>query len=204
APVSYPAPAQLAGTEHFLSSQIVFLPVYALTGNALLGANVVALASYPLAAVSMQRLLLALGCAGATAWVGGLVFALGPMRVPANLQLIQYLNLYLPMVALLILRLRERATLGAATALAAVFALGVFSSYYLAIMLGLLAGIWTLVELRRPEPHRARFLLLVAAATGAGMALLAIVSIPYFVRPEAVGRGPGGPTLAGAYLRDPH
>src|SRR5262245_34247108 len=46
APVSYPAPAQLAGTEHFLSSQIVFLPVYGLTGNALLGANVVALASY--------------------------------------------------------------------------------------------------------------------------------------------------------------
>jgi hypothetical protein len=93
APVNHPEPAQLAGTEHFLSSQIVFLPTYLVSGNALLAANVVAVISYPIAALAMQRLLLALGCTAAVAWVGGLVFALKPMRVLGNLQIPQYENL---------------------------------------------------------------------------------------------------------------
>src|SRR5262249_41910742 len=150
--------AQLSGTEHFLSSQLVFLPTYLVSGNALLGANVVAMLSYPLAALAMQRLLLALGCAGAVAWVGGLVFALGPMRVPGNLQILQHENLSLPLVALLLHRLRARPAAAGALLLAGAFALGAFSSYYLAVMLTLLVGLWTLVELRRRDSDRARFL----------------------------------------------
>jgi hypothetical protein len=71
-PINFPSRAQLTGSEHLLSAQLAFAPVYALTGNAVLGANVVALLSYPLAALSMERLLRALGCVAATAWIGGL------------------------------------------------------------------------------------------------------------------------------------
>ena len=31
--INYPAPAQLTGSEHFATSQLVFGPLYALTGN---------------------------------------------------------------------------------------------------------------------------------------------------------------------------
>ena len=70
-------------------------------------ANAVALASYPLAALAMDRLLLALGCGGLVAWTGGLLFALGPLRVPGNLQVLQYPNVYLPLLALALMRLRR-------------------------------------------------------------------------------------------------
>ncbi len=49
--INYPAPGQLAGIEHFLSTQVVFGPVFWLTGNAILGANVAVLLSYPRAAL---------------------------------------------------------------------------------------------------------------------------------------------------------
>src|SRR5213593_3250936 len=49
--VSYPAPAQLTGTEHLLSSQLLFAPVFWATQNALLAANAVVLVSYPLPAL---------------------------------------------------------------------------------------------------------------------------------------------------------
>lgn len=80
APIFHPAPSQLAGAEAFLSSQIVYAPVFWLTGNAVLAANVLILLSYPLAALAMDRLLVALGAGRLVAWVGGLVFALGPDR----------------------------------------------------------------------------------------------------------------------------
>ena len=39
--INYPAPGQLTGIEHFLSSQLLFAPVFWTTGNAVLAANVV-------------------------------------------------------------------------------------------------------------------------------------------------------------------
>src|SRR5262249_24914438 len=61
APIFHPAPGQLAGSEHFLSAQLVFGPIYWAGGNPVLAANVVALLSYPLAAIAMDRLLSAQG-----------------------------------------------------------------------------------------------------------------------------------------------
>ena len=203
APVSYPAPAQLTGTDHLLSSQIVFLPVYALTGNALLGANLLALVSYPLAALSMQRLLLALGCAAGVAWVGGLAFALGPLRVPGNLQIVQYQNLFLPWVALLLTRLRQRPSVRSVLLFGCGLALGIFSSYYLAVMLGVVLLAWGYVEYRRPDSGAARFALLTAASTVVVVALLTLVSAPYFERPEATGQG-GGLAVMREYLHNRH
>jgi hypothetical protein len=183
--INHPAPKQLAGLEHFLSTQVVFAPVHAVADNAVLGASVAVLLSYPLAALAMERLLLALGCLRGAAWVGGLVFALGPLRVPASLMLVKFANLYLPLIALALTRLRERPTLPATAALTTALVMALLSSYYLALLAAVAAALWAVFELVRPSAHRGRFALLAVAATAVAGSLLVLVSLPYFARPEA-------------------
>jgi hypothetical protein len=185
--INYPAPAQLTGSEHFATSQLVFGPLYALTGNPVLAANLLIFLSYPLAAFAMQRLLVRLDCGRGPAWVGGLLFALGPLRVPANMQLPQYFNLFLPLAALALIRLRDRPEPRAALGLALVFVTGCFSSYYMAVLLCLVGGLWAATELTRDRPARLRFVVLAALAVVAVLAALALVSRPYFGRPEETG-----------------
>lgn len=60
--ILYPAPAQLLGSEHLATSQLAFGPIVWLTDNAVLAANLAAFATYPIAAVAMERLVLASGC----------------------------------------------------------------------------------------------------------------------------------------------
>ncbi|MBM3525807.1 MAG: hypothetical protein FJX57_22890, partial [Alphaproteobacteria bacterium] len=190
-PINHPVPAQLAAIEHFLSSSIAALPVLGATGNAVLATNVVAIASYPLAALCMNRLLVALGCSALAAWVAGVAFALGPERVPGNVMSLKYPNLYLPLVALCLTRLREQPDVGRAAWLALALTLALLSSYYLAVLVLFAAGIWGLCELARRSPDRARYLGWAIAAAIAALAVLAVISIPYFARPEAILSGEG-------------
>jgi hypothetical protein len=184
APIFFPAPAQLAGSEHLLSSQLVFAPVYALGGNPLLAANAVAWLSYPLAGFAMERLLISQGFSRPAAWASGLALALGPLRVPASLQVVQLLNLYLPLAALALCRLRQRSSLGRTAIVAGVLALAAFSSYYVAVLTAAVAIVWIAVEVTRPGAGRLRFLGLAAAAGLIVAGLLAALSQPYFERVE--------------------
>jgi hypothetical protein len=52
---------------------------------------------YPLAALATERLAARLGASPLAAWLAGLCFALGPFRVPAHLQTVQYANVFLPL-----------------------------------------------------------------------------------------------------------
>lgn len=184
APVYHPAPGQLTGSEHFASSQLVFAPVFWPTGNAVLAANAVAFLSYPLAALAMERLLAGLGCGPGAAWVAGLAFALGPLRVPANLQVLQYLNLYLPLVALALTRLRAAPRAAGAAGLAGVLVLAFLSSYYMAVMAVMSGSLWAMAELSRAREGRLRFVLLAVAAGSLAVLVLVLVSLPYLARPE--------------------
>ncbi len=186
APIFHPAPAQLTGCEHFASSQVVFAPVFWTTGNGVLAANCTAFISYPLAALVMERFVRQLGGSGQAAWLSGLVFALGPLRVPANLQVLQYLNLYLPLVCIAVIRLRDRPDVGRAAVLGLVLVLGVFSSYYMAVMLAVTGGTVGLLALGQTSDGRLRFALLAAAAAAASASLLLVFSRPYFRRPESL------------------
>ncbi len=182
--IHYPLRGQLTGSEHLASTQLVGVPLVWLTGNAILVANLVVFLSYPLGALAMQRLLVAYGIAPAVAWVGGLLFALGPFRVPANLQLLQYLGLYLPLALLALRRLRDAPSTGRAIVLAVVVGAGALSSYYMAVMVALLAVTGVVLEAARRVAHRGRFLLLAGAAGGAASVVLGVVSIPYLQRGE--------------------
>jgi hypothetical protein len=196
--INYPAPLQLTAIEHLLSAQLIFAPIFWLTGNATLGANLVAFSTYPLGAWAMERLLLALGCGGGAAWAGGLYFALNAMRVPANLLLVKYANVYLALVALALTRLRERPERYRATALALALAAGVFSSYYMAVMVAVVASVWGAIELLRSLPDRWRFAALASVAAVVALGLLVSISLPYFNRPEAGGVAGDQPSLLNA------
>ncbi len=184
APINWPAPGQLTGCEHFASSQVLFAPVFWATGNGVLAANWTALASYPLAALAMERLVRRLGCGGPAAWLSGLIFALGPLRVPANLQVLQYANLYLPLLYIAVIHLREHPDAARSALLALVLGMGVFSSYYMAVMLAVVGTFFGLLELRRTGTGRLRFALLAVAVAIVCLALLLAFSRPYFRRPE--------------------
>jgi hypothetical protein len=182
--IFHPAPRQLTGSEACLSSQVLAMPVFALTGNAVLTANVLAFASYPIAAWAMARLGRHCGFGGLVAWVGGLVYALGPLRVPANLQVLQYLHLYLPLALLALERVRAVPTVRRSIVLAGVVLLGAGSSLYMAAMLGVTLVVWASVA-HAGTGERRRFLLLALAGTSAAYAAVALLSFPYFARTDA-------------------
>ena len=180
--INHPAPGQITGSEHFLSSQLAFAPLWWLTRNPVLATNLVAFLSYPAAAIAMERLLHALGYRRAVAWLAGLMLALGPLRVPFNVHVVQYLNFYLPLVALMLVRLRDDPGVRRAIPVAVVLAAGALSSYYLALLLATVAVVWTGCELLRRAPGRVRFLVLAGAAALAAAVVVALVSRSYFDR----------------------
>jgi hypothetical protein len=196
APIFFPAPTQLAGSEHLLSSQLVFAPVYWATGNAVLGANVVALLSYPASAFAMERLLTAQRLTPAAAWFGGLAFALGILRAPASLEVLQFLTLFLPLVALRIQRLREHPGGREFGLLSVCLLLAMFSSYYLTLLVVLTTAIWGAFELTRCSAHRTRIVALIGTSLLCASLILAAASRPYVGRLMALAGRPGSVQIA--------
>jgi hypothetical protein len=183
--ISYPASGQLTGSEHFLSTQVAFAPLWWLTDNAVLSTNLVALLSYPAAAIAMERLLHAFAYRPAVAWLAGLLFALGPLGVPFNVHVVQYLNFYFPLVALLLVRLRDQPGGRRAVPLTMALVAGALSSYYLALLLAVVAVVWVGCELLQRTPGRLRFLVLASGAALAAAVVVALVSRAYFDRQMA-------------------
>lgn len=190
APINFPAPLQLAGSEHLLSSQLLFAPLFALTGSNMLAANITAFLTYPLSAILMQRLLLALGCGSIAAFSAGFAFALGPFQVPMHLHVLQYTNLFLPLVALSLLRLRRDPNASRAMAFAAASLFALLGSYYIAVITAVGGALWGLQEFMRSGAGRIRFLLFGAAAATFAGTLFVWVSLPYFEMRELVGIAP--------------
>jgi hypothetical protein len=185
--IYWPLRGELATVEHLASTQIVSAPIIWLTGNAILAMNLVIFASYPLGALAMERLLTAYGCAAPVAWTGGLLFVLGPFRVPANVQLIQYLNVHLALPLWALHCLRERQGGARTLVLAVVVAAGLLASYYTAVMVAMVATVGTIAEAARRAPGRAAFVSRALAAGTGASALLLVVSIPYLSRAAAGG-----------------
>lgn len=182
APINYPAPAQLTGSEHFAGIQPLFLPVFLLTDNPVLALNAVLFLSYPLAALAMNRLLVAYGVSAGVAWVGGLVHALGALQVPTNVHLLHTLAFYPPLAMLALRALRERPDPRHALVLGSVLVLGFFTAYYTTALLLVVLLLSGLVELWRPLPARGRFVATAVLTVAVPLALLALASRPYLAR----------------------
>lgn len=89
-----------------------FAAILRASGNAPLAASLSSIAAYRLAAIFMYLLLVRLGSSDLASWFAGPSFALGPLRVPGNLQILPYPNLFLPMVALATVGLRREPRAG--------------------------------------------------------------------------------------------
>lgn len=182
APINYPAPAQLTGSEHFAGLQVLFLPVWFLTRNPVLAVNTVLFLAYPLAALAMNRLLTALGTSRGVAWVAGLAYALGALQVPTHVHLLHTLAFFPPAAVLALHRLRERPDTRRAAPFAALLLLAFFSAYYTTAVLLAVLLVCGVAELRRPLPDRRRFALLAGSSVAGALVLLAIASRPYLAR----------------------
>lgn len=171
--IFHPAPRMLVGSEHLLGSAALAGPLFLATGNPVLAANVTALGTYVLAAVAMYALLRGQGLGTPAAALGGALFALGPLRVPGELHVLQYPNYLLPPLVLAAAaagRGRIGWLLGAAL-------LAFFSSYYIAAMAGVLLGLEALLA---AVTRGARAGLRVAGPAAVAAALLLAFSRPYF------------------------
>ena len=178
--IFHPLPGMLALSEHLLSAQIFFTPLFLATGEELLSANLAVWLSYPLSAWLMSRLLLQFSISPAAAFLGGFLFAVGPLRSQFNLHLLQYQNLFLPLLALALHRLRGRIDWQGLVGVSLALAAGVLSSFYLAVILAFFAVIWTLAEALRLKAGRLKFLFYAAiAATLAAVAVLPFM-MPWF------------------------
>lgn len=183
-PINHPAPLQLTGSEHLLSSQLVFAPVYWWTGNPVFATGIATFASYPLAAMGMYWLVRLLGSSPLVAFAAGLALALGAGQMP-QFHLLQYLTLYFPLVAGGITRLRLEPSARRAVPLALAGLLAFFSSYYTFVLTAFVAAVWGVAELFRRGTGRGRFVVTTAVALLVPALALVAFSLPYLGRPEA-------------------
>lgn len=186
-PVNWPAPHQLAGSEHFLASQILYAPLRWLTASPLAAANLTALCSYALAAAAMDALLVGLGIAPSAAVVLAIAYGFGWHGTPGRMHILQSQHVWLPLAALALHRLRARPTAARAGITAAVLAAGLLSSYHMAVYLAVGASVWGAFELARTTPARGRYAVLAGVAGAVAVGVLVAVSLPYLTRPEARG-----------------
>ncbi|NOT26554.1 MAG: hypothetical protein HOP16_10680 [Acidobacteria bacterium] len=82
--IFYPTPLTLAYSEHFMAQAIQILPVYAITGNPILAYNVLFLSTWVLSGLGMYLLVRELTGSAVAGFVGGLLFAFAPYRVPQS------------------------------------------------------------------------------------------------------------------------
>ncbi len=181
APINYPEPAQLTGSEHFGTAQLAYFPLEAFTGNPLQAANYTAIVTYPLTAFATYVMVRSLGARPLAAAFAGFSLALGPMQVPGNLHILQLLPLFYPLCALSLHRLRRRPHPGNAALFFTAYLAGLFSSFYTASLLTVFVAVWTCVEIWRPG-DRWRFALLGGAAAAAAIVVFGIAAKPYFLR----------------------
>jgi hypothetical protein len=79
-----PAPLTLAYSEHFFAQSVQMLPVYAATGNAILGYNLLYLSTFVLSGTGAFLFVRELTGSRTAAFTAGLLFAFAPYRIPQS------------------------------------------------------------------------------------------------------------------------
>src|SRR5215470_7448424 len=82
--IFYPAPLTLAYSEHLVPQAIQVFPIYVLTKNPILCYNLLFLSTFVLSGLGMFLLARELTGSTAAAFVGGLLFAFAPYRIPQS------------------------------------------------------------------------------------------------------------------------
>lgn len=179
--IFYPASDALAFSDTLLGNQVLFAPVYAATGNPVLGYNVTLLGAFVLNGLSLALLARSITGQALPALVAGFVYAFAPVRFPHLFHLQLQSAWWTPLAFLAVdAWLREPRMSRMAGAVLAVWC-QFLSSAYLGLMLAVLLGPYT-VWRGWPDRHRlltARALRHLTLAGLLGTILFLPVAIPY-------------------------
>src|SRR6185436_12705611 len=155
--IFHPAPLTLAYSEHLIPQAIEIFPIYALTKNPILCYNLLFLSTYVLSGLGM--FLFAREITGSTtaAFVGGLLFAFAPYRIPQSSHLQMLSSQWMPFAMFGFRRYfengRTRALIGATVA---VVLQGLSSGYYLLYFTPFVVAyvVWEMWRNRRLKDRR--------------------------------------------------
>jgi hypothetical protein len=176
--IFHPAPLTLAYSEHLVPQAIEVFPIYALTRNPILCYNLLFLSTFVLSGLGMFLFARELTGSTAAAFVGGLLFAFAPYRIPQSSHLQVLSSQWMPFAMYGFRRYfdggRRRALMGATAALVLQ---GLSSGYYLLYFTPFAVAyvMWEMWRKGRLTDRRTWFAL-VAAGAAAG-----VVSAPFVV-----------------------
>jgi hypothetical protein len=137
--IFYPAPNSLAFSEHHLSAQVLYAPLYLLSGNPVLSYNLVLLLSYVCLGLAMFALVRYLTGDALAAVIGGFIFAFSPVRFFPYPHLQLMLIWWSPLALLFLERHLRRPTWRDFILFCVMFWLQFLSSTYLGLYLGTMA-----------------------------------------------------------------
>lgn len=208
--LAYPLERSFAFGEHLLGLQLIFAPVYLLTGNPTAGYNTVFILSFALSALAAFALVYALCRQVAPALVAGTLFGFAPFRF-GHIHHLHILVFFWAPLALLFLERFLRARRRRDLALFALcYWLQALSSVYLAALLTVAVGLYAGYHVAVDPTLRSRTLLGPTGAFAlATVALLAPVHLAYVeVRrawgtPWTIGALTGGSADLRAFLTAP-
>jgi hypothetical protein len=176
--IFHPAPLTLAYSEHLVPQALQIFPVYALTKNPILCYNLLFLSTFVLSGLGMYLFVRELTGNAIAAFVGGLLFAFAPYRIPQSSHLQVLSSQWMPFALYGFRRYfdtgRRRALAGAA---AAVIAENLSCGYYLLYFSPFVAAyvLWELWRHERWRDRRTWFDLATAAA------IVLLVTIPFVI-----------------------
>jgi hypothetical protein len=168
--IFHPAPLTLAYSEHLVPQAIQVFPIYALTSNPILCYNLLFLSTFVLSGLGMFLFAREVTGSTAAAFVGGLLFAFAPYRIPQASHLQVLSSQWMPFAMYGFRRYfdggRTRALIGAT---AAVVLQGLSSGYYLLYFTPFAVGyvVWEMWRNGRLKDRRAWLALIAAGATAA-------------------------------------
>src|SRR5262245_4244520 len=178
--IFHPAPLTLAYSEHLVSQAIEVFPIYALTRNPILSYNLLFLSTFVLSGLGMFLFAREVTGNTAAAFVGGLLFAFAPYRIPQSSHLQVLSSQWMPFALYGFRRYfesgRPRALIGATVA---VVVQGLSSGYYLLYFTPFAAvyAVWEMWRKGRLKDRRAWFALVLAGAAAA--IVIAPFVLPY-------------------------
>jgi hypothetical protein len=178
--IFHPAPLTLAYSEHLVPQAIEIFPIYALTRNPILCYNLLFLSTFVLSGLGMFLFARELTGSTAAAFVGGLLFAFAPYRIPQSSHLQVLSSQWMPFAMYGFRRYfeggRTRALIGAT---AAAVLQGLSSGYYLLYFspFALAYVVWEMWRKGRLKDRRTWFALVAAGAVAA--VVIAPFVVPY-------------------------
>ena len=152
----FPEPESLRWAEHHVGIAVFALPVYAITGNAVIAYWVVWLLAFPLNALAMQALAYRVTRDGMAAFGAGLVYAFCFFRMHHAHGHVQMLWTWpLPLALLAFEQWLARPSFRTTASLTALVLTQALSGWYLAVTLALLLAVTAALLLagRRPTKH---------------------------------------------------